>query len=199
MIEKPWYKLNIDVSDAISDLGFATIKNWINSVPEEIPGGYWKLYLDNGLLNFFNPTFLQTMENKGMPVDMFVSFYRKPYYCHPTAHIDGSLTRSPIFGLNWVVGSTANDSDMVWYEMPKIKIPTTTTEYGTAQIDIDTTDLAEIGRAQIGQELTLVRVDVPHNIVMRSHHRFVVSLRCRLREFQSWDDAVKYFEPYIKE
>lgn len=194
---KPWYVLDIDVSNAISDPGHETIKTWKQSVSETTPGGYWKLYQDTGLTDFFTADFLQNMSCKGIPVDMMVSFYRKSRYCHPTAHIDGSLTRRVVFALNWVIPSGDDDSEMVWYEMPKIEIPVSSTEYGTAQVDIDTTDLLEIARHRVGPVLTLVRVDTPHNVIVRDKERFVVSLRPKIDEICTWAEAVHRFQPWI--
>jgi hypothetical protein len=195
---KPWYRLNIDVSDAVSEAGHVTIKNWIDGVPGHAPGGYWRIYHDAGVPEFFTSEFLTNMEERGLPVAMSVCFYRKPHYYHPTAHIDGSMTKKPIYGLNWVYTDNDN-SDMIWYEAPKIDVPVTTTEYGTAQVDIDTSTLSEVGRLRVGPQLTLVRVDIPHNIEVQEHARFVISLRCRFDDFESWSDAVNYFEPFISE
>jgi len=195
-VSRPWHRLNIDVANAISESGHATIAQWIKQLPAHIPGGYWRIYHDEGVPEFFNQTFLKDMEDRGLPVAMSVSFYRRSGYCHPTAHIDGSMTKKPIYGLNWVY-TPNDDSDMVWYESPDYNVPTTTTEYGTAQVDIDTTNLAEVGRVCVGNQLTLVRVDIPHNIIVRQNPRFVVSLRCRFDDFESWDQAVEYFKPYI--
>jgi hypothetical protein len=194
---KPWYVLDIDVADAISAGGHEIIQQWKDSVPAGMPGGYWKLYQDTGLDEFFTSSFLEHMANKGIPVDMMVSFYRKSHYCHPTAHIDGSLTRTVVFALNWVLDSQQDTSEMIWYEMPNTDIPVVTTEYGTAQVDIDTTDLAEIGRRCIGNQLTLVRVNTPHNIMVGANERFVVSVRCKMHDVHSWEDAVEFFKPMI--
>lgn len=191
--------LDIDISSAISDRGHQVIKKWKDGLPFNLPGGYWTLYLDNGLDDFFSADFLEKMKNLGFPVDMITCFYRKSRYCHPTAHIDGSLTRKVVFGLNWVLTPGKDDSEMVWYEMPKKQIPVTTTEYGTAQVDIDTSDLAETGRRCIGRRLTLVRVNIPHNIIVREQERFVISLRCNLDRVQSWEDAVESFKHMIIE
>lgn len=194
----PWYRLNIDISNAISENGALMIKSWKSSIPGSVQGGYWKLYHDTGLKDFFNKEFLESLSDQKIPVDMMVSFYRKPHYCHPTAHIDGSLSRKVIFGLNWIVADD-DDSEMVWYEMPKIEIPITTTEYGTAQVDIDVSELAEIGRCCVGNHLTLVQVNVPHNVIVREKERFVISLRCRTDTISSWSEAVEFFKPFIKQ
>jgi hypothetical protein len=106
------------------------------------------------------------------------------------------MTKKPIYGLNWVY-NTDDDSDMIWYESPKENVPVTTTEYGTAQVDIDTSTLAEVGRVCIGNQLTLVRVDIPHNIQVRSNARFVISLRCRFDDYMSWNEVVSSFNQYL--
>jgi hypothetical protein len=195
--DRPWHQLNIETKNAVSLTGTEMIHSWINGVPDHIPGGYWKLYRDNGIEDFFNKDFIEMMDDLDLPIDMMVNFYRKPHYCHPTAHIDGSLTRKVVFGLNWVWNDHEDNSEMIWYEKPKIDIPVTTTEYGTAQVDIGTTDLKEIGRHTIGDQMTLVRVDVPHNIIMKDRARFVISIRCRIEEISSWQQALEFFDRHI--
>lgn len=196
--QQPWHRLNISVTGAITPAGYATIEQWKSSVGD-LPGGYWKLYEDSGLLDFFSSEFLQRMKEAGAPIDMAVFFYRKAHYNHPTSHIDGSESYKPYYAINWVLTPEKDDSDMVWFSMPDNLPPPVTGAYGTANYDINETGLDEVGRCCIGDQMTLVRVDIPHNIIVREQPRVVISMRSRELKVDSWQHAVDYFRPYIIE
>ena len=195
---KPWYRLNIDIETAITVRGYDVIDSWKQQA-QTAGVGYWKLYKDSGLDDFFSAEFLSRMDAQGIPIDMAVFFYRSQNYNHPTAHIDGSLSHKPYYALNWVLTSGPDDSEMIWFEIPENLGPPVTGDYGTANYDIDQSNLRKIDSCCIGNQMTLVRVDAPHNVIVRQQSRFVISLRSRLLQFQSWQQAVEHFQSLIIE
>lgn len=126
-------------------------------------------------------------------------FYRKPNYQHFGAHIDLNDTTNKndsIYAINWILED--DESEMVWYNLPSdwqnnLKY----TEVGSAYAEWDTSNLEEHGyRCNIKNNITLVRVDIPHNVCMGSKERLSVSVRFN-KKFASWKDCVLYFKNYF--
>jgi hypothetical protein len=93
---------------------------------------------------------------------------------------------------------------MVWYKKPEV-LPAAIDyiskggEQAMPHYQFDISTLEESDRAVIGNQLTLVRVDTPHNIIVRDNARLVISLRFGFDNFTTWEQAVDFFEKFIIE
>jgi hypothetical protein len=191
-----WHRLSIPTDNTISVKGLETISGWISSVDNDLPGGRWKIY-DQDAISFLTESFYQRLISLGLNDIQLECFYRKSQYQHPTAHIDGSNIKKPICAINWVI-TNDDDSKMVWYNTPDM-IDSSIKNYGATYHDIDITGLDIIDEVTIGNRMTLVRVDIPHNIKMGNNCRFVISIRFNINSVLSWNHAVDYFAGLISD
>jgi hypothetical protein len=114
-------------------------------------------------------------------------------------HVDGHTSNSgsqPIWAINWISGS--NSSSMHWYnpiqEGSEIK-----THVGTAYQRWNLDQVEEIEQASfLGP--TLVRTDIPHRVVNHDpkNPRWCISIRAN-KIFNTWEDSVNFFKPYIND
>lgn len=109
-------------------------------------------------------------------------------------HKDGVLQPESA-AINWVYSLEPSKSQMIWYDA---------LEEGTVEVlknkyreHIFWTDsqVKEIERYSI-QSPTLVRIDVPHQVINNSNtHRWCISIR--FRPVKSWDTIVEMLQDYI--
>jgi hypothetical protein len=161
-------------------------KQWIWPwVKPELPGiWYMKPY------QIFEKEWLDYMEELGLPILCAMLFYKPAFYDNDTAHIDTYAkepTRPNIFGLNWTVGGEG--SSMVWYHPSEIKPVPKINKAGTPFYEWPVAQLVEMDRCNIQDQITMVRVDVPHSIAMGSTSRWGISARIS-NEPRDWDSSV---------
>lgn len=176
---KPWYKLNLDVSNCFG-------KN--PKLPTPVGQfGIWSPLATK----ICHPDWLNYLQSLGLTPYSFMVFYRGPWASTADAHID-IATADPWelthFAINWCIGGSG--SEMIWYEMPKTTTQVHYTNAKTPYMAWNTSTLKEIGRHHIGEEVTLVRTDIPHAIKMGPEPRWCFSMRLTTLENVEWDRAV---------
>jgi hypothetical protein len=148
--------------------------------------------------DILNPEWVNNMKRLGIPIySHCMLFYRDPEFNTHWAHIDidgkDKVTPASV-GFNIIIDG--EDSDMVWYNTPPKPWALQYTMANTAYVGWPMKSLIEVDRARIVSNLAVVRVDVPHGIIMRSKPRWCISLRligknCVWNPY-SWDSAVNY-------
>jgi hypothetical protein len=101
--------------------------------------------------------------------------------------------------LNWCL--EPDDAEMIWYELPDKTVndhETRRTEANTKFYDWDIRGLTELTRRVIGPRCTVVRVDIPHNVIMYEYPRWSISARTKQR-FATWTDVVDKVQSIIIE
>lgn len=194
--KQPWHVLSIDTSNALNP-DFDAEQFRLQSPYANESGGIWS-FRGNDMLQFLNRDWLQMLNQLGLDVNSFLMFYREPYLIYPEAHIDlyrhNNLPN--IFALNWVF-SPDDDSFMTWYDvdissgtMSKTLSDTRYCYWNLSEINDK-----EFARHTIGNTLTMVNTGIPHNIIVNTQPRWVISLRFKNDDaIQTWRDAVDYFD-----
>ena len=206
-MNKPYYPLNIDVSNAVRpDFDKEAWKR--NTIYPGTPVDVWFIPHDK-LSTLLTQEWLDYVKDSGIPLGGSLLFYRSPYYQHPHPHIDTHKeTGLPtILSLNFTV-DFEDDSEMIWYDLPKATGHTFITPNQTPYVEWPPgyfKDKTITHRRRIGREqLTLVNTSIPHNIVVGAQERWAVSIRIPT-EFQKannitdWESAVNFFKPHIKD
>lgn len=207
MNNKNWYKLNLDISDAIrSDFDFEDLilNNKGNQDTKTALMWAWNKLT---LTDIVTPEWLLYMKSLGLDIFQILVFYRKQHLQEIGAHIDGGAVidnreQKIDVAFNWIIGN--DDSQMIWYKI--INATDTnirTTPVNTRYIRYSFADVEEIERHCIGATPTLVRVDIPHSIECNGA-RLSISVRCDTSKLfenndYSWEQIVNYFRKYIKE
>ena len=197
-MNKPWYRLNIDISNAIrEDFDFA--KLLAESEYADKPLGIWS-YTQDEILELLNPEWVSYMATLGIDLTGIMLFYRKPYFISHEAHVDVRKSHgTAIYGINWVF-DPEDDSEMIWFDTPADSGRDKTTEVGSLYKAWTITDIAdlEISRCCIKNIPTLVSVSIPHNVIVNSKPRWVISLRCPYEDdVLTWEDAIEKFKRLI--
>ena len=175
-----WYKLNIDVTNSIKKTGFSFPKATKDRAL------IWRVLAND----IFDTTWISYMESIGLPVSAAMIFYRAALATDEYAHIDTGAT----FGLNWVI--EGKDSEMRWYKTPDdiLTRPRKTSMTDSIYVNWPVNELEEIDRNKIESTLTLVRVDVPHSIVVSDQNRLSISIRIGNGTKFKWGDIVAHME-----
>jgi hypothetical protein len=189
---RPWYRFKtIDSKNALSDQGHEFAHDMIHG---KLPPVH-----DTKRIDVFNESWLDELSSlinnqySGMTV-----FFRKPFYQHPTAHIDintnvlrttGKKIINPC-AINFLYDFGDFDNEMIWYDVPDHSVTETEIDVkfspaDTAYWEFDVNELTEISRCSIGRDLVLVRTDLPHNVVMGKAPRLAFSLHFR---WTGWRD-----------
>jgi hypothetical protein len=193
----PWHMVNIDVSNAIrKDFD---LDNILVKAREEVdrPGYLWK-YSNNTIGDLFNVVWLDYMKGIGLEIQYGSIFYRDPHYIHPTAHTDLADGASGNLGVsfNWCL--RPSDADMTWYKIPPGGGEVYITPANTPALDWPLDQVEEIARKQINNECTLVRIDIPHNVIMRSLPRWCVTARTKQKFAPGdWAGVLNFARPFI--
>jgi hypothetical protein len=187
----PWYELNIDVTDAVRkdfDINELLIGN-------TEPIRLWD-FIGEKKTELFTSEWLHYMDSIGVPIAGALIFWRQANYQHPTAHID--VAPNNYSGLsaaiNWCVGE--DKAQMVWYELPDVIGDSNQTPVESNYQEWNISELVELERKIIGNVPKLVRVDVPHNVVMGDVPRFLITART-MEVFQDWDGVKNHFRTLI--
>jgi hypothetical protein len=187
----PWHTLNIDVTDALNENFNVNSLLAGNTSPARI----WD-YIGDKKYELFNDSWLKYMESIGVPIAGALIFWRDSNYQHPTAHID--VAPNECTGLsaaiNWCISE--DKAEMVWYELPKNIGDDNQTSVDSNYMEWNTTELVEVNRRIIGNKPTLVRVDIPHNVIMNDVPRVLITART-MEVFQDWEDVKTYFKTLI--
>ena len=137
----------------------------------------------------FKQDWLDMMATVGLPVRQILMFYRPAWFQHYHAHIDlHGHDDIEIAALNWVLGGRG--SEMRWYDIPEEPFNRSYTGRGIPYIQFPIDNLKEACRSNIGNGLSLVRVDVPHAIFVGDEPRWCISLRGNSK-YPSWAEAVE--------
>jgi len=182
MNNRCWYETTIDF-----DPQFTKDKLPVISEDEyRTHEGIWKKPLDE----IFSKDWISYL--KSLPLPMWHSvllFYRRPHYYAHRGHVDVQDTSC---GINWIIGGA--DSEMIWYEMPEHNREIKTSIAGTPYLSWPENEMKEIERHTLSTtKLTLVRVDIPHAVVVRNDDRWCISVRTVGKVFNSWDTTIEHF------
>jgi hypothetical protein len=141
--------------------------------------------------DMFNQCWLDSMAESGVPGEWVLIFYRPAGFQHQAAHIDvyGTDTDSiAVSALNWIIGGRG--SEMSWYQPPSEPFAISYTDRNIPYIQFPICNLEEKHRTNIGNGVTLVRVNVPHAIFVGDEPRWCISLRNHIRS-SNWSEAVE--------
>lgn len=199
-MSKPWHTLNIDISTAIrADFDFNQL--YTESEFAGKPIGVWA-YSKDQLTSIVNRCWLDYMQSIGLVPTGIMLFYRDPYFISPDAHVDIRKNNDiAVYAINWVIDPN-DDSEMVWYNTPVESGLDRVTEAGTLYKYWPMEDIKdlELTRRTIKNIPTLVNIGVPHNIIVNSKPRWVVSIRFPSEQHvQCWDDATTAYRKFINE
>jgi len=203
---KPWRQLNIDVSNALrKDIEFDDIR--ARSDFANRPSGIWN-FADDKITDLLCEDWVEDFSSLGFDLKNVLVFHRQPGFQAENVHVDmqGSIDPRPaVYALNWLTDPTP-DSKMVWYELPSSSGNLYTDhEYGLPTVYAASWPLSlmhgnELDSAVIADKLTLVRVGLPHTVIMGERPRWCISLRLQRKyDIKSWTDALHLFRNYIKE
>ena len=197
-MSKSWHLLDINIDNAIRPK-FNFDKLLKKSA--HVDKFHWDMwtYRYEELPILLTEEWLEYMKSINLEISSALLFYRKPNFDSNEAHIDVPYNDNDIrlsCPINWVLGNDA--SDMIWYNMPDssvqaIQLRTPTNDKYT---NFSISELTEIDRRRIGNRPTLVRVDIPHVIVVRETPRWAISVRTKFKS-SNWIEMVEYVKPYI--
>jgi len=196
---RPWHMVDIDVGNAVRK-DFDLDAKLASSQKHAKESAYLWKYSNNTIGDLFNTEWLDYMKDIGLEIQYGSIFYRDPYYVHPTAHIDLADGASGNLGasFNWCL--RPSDADMTWYKIPPAGGEVYITAAGTPALDWPLDQVEEISRKQINEECTLVRIDIPHNVIVRSLPRWCVTARTKQKFAPGdWSGVLKLAQPFIKD
>jgi hypothetical protein len=175
---KSWYRLNLSIDNAIKT----------NFVFPEIDKPAQICIIDAD--EIFATEWLTYMKNYNLIVEYALVFIRKSFQKDVSAHIDSTQYGKPMpVSLNWVHG--IDDRDMVWYHTNSDELEYKTTYAGTRYYEAPISELTEIDRCRIGNQLTLVNTDTLHALAPGQHPRCCVTARVLLDPDTTWAQFVE--------
>lgn len=184
MDNRCWYETNIefDKNFTIDKLPKINDNEWYDKE------GIWKESIDS----VFSKEWISYLENLGFQMwPQTLMFYRRPNYYAYRAHVD---VQKVVCGFNWVIGGS--DSDMIWYKKTDVtqERDALTSVAFTPYLSWPVSELEEIERHTLSRtKVTLVRVDIPHAIEVRSEDRWGISVRPLGKKFENWESTVDFF------
>lgn len=188
ILEKSWYNLNIDISNALH-------KDWV--FPDLEKSHVFFATTEK----LFNLEWVSYMESLGIFLgNRHLIFFKKSSMQENTAHVDlGSENYAIPFALNWAIGG--NGSKMYWYkektkgtEIKKQNIWGTPEHKKLITIFWKLSDLEKIDVCELKSSLVLVRVDIPHNVLLGDEDRWSISVRLNYHklDIHTWENAVNF-------
>ena len=186
MNNKCWYKLNV------GDTKHALREDWVFPTVEG-NFGIWDL----SATKIFNKEWLSYLSQVGLDIKYVMLFYRGPGFNRTTAHIDVYPPGTPPVqflpgAFNYVL--QGKGSEMVWYDTPAEPKEVMFTKAKTPYLEWPILQLEEKDRTEIGEELVLVRTDVPHTVAMGNEGRWCISGRFDNMGSVTWDEMVSRVE-----
>lgn len=182
-IEKCWYELNIPCEEALNP-------NWNFPDVDGKEFGVW----DFKAHQIFNPKWIYSLAQKGLTVAEALVFYRAPGHNTDHAHLDihrSHPVKISTFGLNFIIGG--QDAHMTWYQTPRINYKPTPGAAGTVYYNWPISSLNEIDRHVLAEKrLTMVRVGIPHTVIMGDQPRWCISARCATVERMYWGQITEW-------
>jgi len=209
----PYYKLNIDITDAIKpdfDLSkFGIEKDWV-----------WPFFKDD-INDIFNPDWVKYMSEMGLNVHEGTIFFKIPNL-PPKSHIHiDSLPTNPwklcYYGINWLMdlkhlspkfnrssmkGDRVDDSTMLWYHQSEYPVTKLTVKQDNHDriVNYFSAEYKSISdRVSIGDDVYLVRTSTPHTVETKSSYRVAMSLRNVFNDDHDipWEGIVEKMKPWI--
>jgi hypothetical protein len=209
----PYYKLNIDVKDAIKpdfDLSaFGIEKDWV-----------WPFF-DNDIKDIFNPQWIQYMSDMGLNIREGTIFYKIPNL-PATSHIHiDSIPKNPwklcYYGINWLmdlqhvspkfaktstIDNNEDDSTMLWYHQSDQPIRKLTIKQDGHDriVNYFSAEYKSIShRLSVGKDVYMVRTSTPHTVETKTSNRLAMSLRNVFDDDYDldWDTMVEKIRPWI--
>lgn len=182
-LEKCWYELNIPCNTALNP-------NWKFPDIEGKEFGVW----DYKAQQIFNPDWIESLAQKKLFIADALVFYRAPGHNTDYAHLDihkSHPVKISTFGLNLIVGG--QDAHMTWYSTPKINTKPAPGAAGTVYYNWPIKSLFEIDRHILPEnKLTLVRVGIPHTVIMGNQARWCISARGSTLENMYWGQITEW-------
>jgi len=172
-----YYRTNLDT------------KNMVDPTWKYVPKKIWDLQINIVPLT---EDFVSYLESFGLSISSTLLFYTNISYNY--AHVDlldsGEMANP---ALNYVIDG--RHSKMNWYNYPKEVPPPSLTPAGTLYHNYELKDLELIDSYEITtNELTLVRVDIPHAIAVKREPRICISIRLKPKKHLNWDVVVEEFK-----
>jgi hypothetical protein len=197
-MNRPWHKLNIDISKAIKD------ESAIYALKGNLSMDRWS-FNKQALTDIFNEEWISYMASLGLNLDGACIFYRDVSHAvDPAAHTDlynKYKNSKPVFAINWMLGN--NDSEMVWYDAEKVGEGVLTyderkNDTFIEHADVENIDDLEISRCCIQNKPVMLSICIPHNIAMGTRTRWCISVRSVYdKKIQTWNDAVEHYKELI--
>jgi len=193
MHERPWHRLDLDIFAALDKDVYQMIAE---SLSTECAKSKETIAVEKISWRSFNSDFLQSLYRHNLLPENLLIFYRKPAapsIPHVDMYEDGT-DRKCVYAINQILND--DHSYMRWFHVKRDRDDPTHSSFGRYQV-YDETELIEFDQCRIGQEPTLVRTDIPHDIVMGDTDRICLSLRIK-DDISCWENAVEFFQPFIK-
>lgn len=184
---KCWYRISTPIKDYLNQ-GFVWPTNKVGVATTHV--------MDTS--DIFSKEFMNWLESNGLRSLKSALFYTEGGYAEGFAHIDGPDIHGDhvnIFALNLALG--IDDREMVFFH----SMLESTAERKIHNASGKNDDIfyaypiltdKVIDRCNIGDQLTLVRIDTPHWISFGPTSRRCISIRIRGEpEFNNWDNSVK--------
>lgn len=180
-----WYYTTINLSGALRDFWKSPL------ISKDDTRQLWSLDIHDT----FSSKWLSMMSSHGLNIIDTLLFYRLPNFATDIAHVDLSYNEenlSDSFALNVIIGGAG--SKMIWYDLPNILANTQGPGGLHAFKAWPISKLIEIEQVEIKPLVfTMVRVDIPHRIIIGHEPRWCISVRFDMR-YKSWDEAVEYMK-----
>ena len=182
-MNKCCYALKVDTTNFLNPafhfpkITEQNLQNWLYS-PKEILSEEWIGYTRTLGLNWVSA----------------VVFWKRANLIHSTAHLDvfTDITKVCQYGINIAIGG--KDSVMMWYELPDGSYPIKyTPNAGTPYTNWPVSMLTEVERSHVGNNLTLVRTGIPHEVNTGVEDRWCISLRLSDMAISDWNEIVSNF------
>jgi hypothetical protein len=181
--EHCWYNLNLDVTGALRS----------DFILNEPP---WTIKYSKIATDFFTDEWIKYVNSVGISIVSVMIFYRSPNDGIGEAHSDIYFDSCGTMGyrsvaINWAIGG--GDSAMEWYKQPEHLGKLKHTLAKTQCLSWSTDNLVKIDQVTIGKSTpTLVRVDLPHRVVIGSEPRIGISIRPM--DQNNWKKATHYLK-----
>jgi hypothetical protein len=186
-MSKCWYNLDIDVYNALNP----SFK-WPVHSPNQQHLECWGYHPTEIL----NSNWINYTRSLGLEWGFIHIFWKRSYLVHDSAHLDvhtGDESKSWPFALNWTI-QDSDKSTMLWYELPEVNYSVKYSSANTPYAEWKTVNLKEMDRHHVGNNMTLVRTNVPHEVNTGPSDRWCISARLKDSLNVSWDQAVEFFK-----